>query len=242
MRVPRLHTTQALLSGQNIALEEQASRHLVQVLRFKAGASIRLFNGNGKEFEATLIEAGKKGATIHVDAEINAENTESPLHIHLGIAISKGDRMDWLVQKCTELGVNEISPLLTERVDVKLPADRQAKKQQHWQQIAISGCEQSGRNTLPTINMPLKLSPWLDDVNAEKKLLLDFENEIKIADSNVCNSAALLVGPEGGLSELEVLLAKKMGFSGWRLGKRVLRTETAPLAAISVLQFCFGDF
>ena len=242
MRISRIYTPQPLHTGESLSLEPQASRHLSQVLRLREGAELHLFNGNGDAFCATITSANKKGVELSIGEKLEHSSKESPLETKLGIGISKGDRMDWLIQKCTELGVSEIIPLLSERVDVKLPADRMAKKLQHWQQVAISACEQSGRNQVPAILQPQKLENWVTTVSANKKLVLDFENDDKATSEDASNSIALLVGPEGGLSELEVQAAVQSGFYRWRLGQRVMRTETAPVAALSVLQYLYGDF
>jgi len=165
---------------------------------------------------------------------------ESPLRIEMGIAVSRGERMDWVVQKATELGVTAISPLFTERTEVKLKAERAAKKLRHWQQIAISACEQSGRNQLPTIADFKALPNWLSAVEADRKFVLHHRSDDH-PGGEAPTSVALLIGPEGGLSEAEIEAAMDAGFEAMRLGPRVLRTETAPLAALSVLQSRWGD-
>ena len=241
MRIPRLYTSQNIEPGQRLQLEERAAHYLGQVLRMKAGRQLRLFNGNGLEYPAVIEQADKRRLICQVDAPTQTADKDAPLAIELGIAISKGDRMDLVIQKATELGVTRISPLLTERVDVKLSGDRLEKKQQHWQQVMISACEQCGRNRLVELQNLQALHQWQSTVSAEKKLLLAPEASQTLDSTTSPKSVALLIGPEGGLDDSEIHLCLASGFNGLQLGPRVLRTETAPLAAISILQFVWGD-
>lgn len=241
MRVPRIYTEQVLTVGAEITLEESASRHLCQVLRLGVGDAISLFNGDGRCYPAHISSAERKKACAQVDACVQ-EDPRSPLSIHLGIAISKGDRFDWVLQKATELGVDAISPLQTQRVDVKLKQDRAIKKQRHWQQVLVSACEQCGRNTLPTLAEPLALPDWLASTRADQKWVLSPAHSGDFQESAPPATVALLIGPEGGLEEFEVKMAQQAGFNALQLGPRILRTETAPIAAISVLQYRWGDF
>ena len=166
---------------------------------------------------------------------------ESSLTLTLGLAISRGDRMDYAIQKSTELGVTAVVPLLTERTEVRLKGERQAKKLRHWRQIAISACEQCGRNRLPTIHDIQPLSGWLGTVPDGSRLLLHPRAQYGIGDVEAPAAAVLLVGPEGGFSDREVDAATAAGFRPFALGPRVLRTETAPVAALAILQYCWGD-
>lgn len=241
MRIPRIYTDQPLSAGADLQLDDSASRHLCQVLRLNTGDALVLFNGDGCSYPARISQADKKKAQVIVDA-CDSRSLESPLHIHLGIALSKGDRFDWVLQKATELGVAAITPLQTQRVDVKLNRERAEKKQRHWQQVIVSACEQCGRNRLPHLAEPQVLQHWLASVEAEQKWVLSPAHEGGLQPSQAASSAALLVGPEGGLEDDEVRLALDSGFASLQLGPRILRTETAPLAAISILQFCWGDF
>ncbi len=241
MRNIRIYTNQPLASGQEAKLDTQASRHLVSVLRMTAGNPATLFNGSGGEFQATLLTADSKSCIVSV-GDFRDKESESPLCIHLGIGISRGDRMDWVVQKATELGVSRITPLYTERTEVRLKGDREAKKLRHWQQISISACEQCGRNRLPEIDPPQLLSSWLAAAEGDRKFILHHRAEVMPdATAGKPGRVVLLVGPEGGFSESEVLRAGDARFRGMKLGPRVLRTETAPLAAISILQARWGD-
>jgi 16S rRNA (uracil1498-N3)-methyltransferase len=174
--------------------------------------------------------------------EFDKADRESNLSIHLAIGISRGERMDLIVQKATELGVSEITPLFTERCEVKLSGERLDKKVNHWQQVAISACEQCQRNSLPSINAPVKIEQWQVNCDASLKLVLHHRTDQSLSDMPPpSGQVALLIGPEGGLSEREIEQAISLGFSPLALGPRVLRTETAPLAAISILQSLWGD-
>lgn len=243
MRDIRVFTDQPLTTGKKVTLDTIASRHLATVLRLKAGDPISLFNGQGGEFLATLNECNSKQVTASITDFTDTER-ESPLHIHLGIGMSRGDRMDWIIQKATEVGVTEISPLYTERTEVKLKGDRAEKKLRHWQQVSISACEQSYRNRVPVIHPPITVNQWLSSVEAEKKLVLHHRSQHSISElgEQQTASAALLIGPEGGLSTDEIKRAEAHCFMPLTLGPRVLRTETAPVVAISILQSLWGDF
>lgn len=241
MRIPRVYTPQILSSGQTFELEPQSSHHLGKVLRMKPDDPVILFNGDGNDYSAHITAINKKLLTVFVTS-ISAVETESPLTIHLGIGISKGDKMDWIIQKSTELGINSITPLFTERTETRIKGDRADKKLLHWQQISISACEQSGRSKLPKINSPCNIAEWAGSINAEKKFILHHRCTEKPGGAIKPGSVALLIGPEGGLSDTEIISAQQQNFQSLALGPRVLRTETAPLAAISVIQFLWGDF
>ena len=205
------------------------------------GDALVLFNGQGGEYAATITAVDRHSVNVKTGPYAERD-TESPLSIHLGIALSRGERMDWIVQKSTELGVSTISPLFTEHAGVRLDAQRAGKKTRHWQQVAISACEQCGRNRLPTVAAPQALADWLDSTDAQSRLVLHPRGEPAAALSGTPASVALLVGPEGGLSDVEIARSAAAGFAALQLGPRVLRTETAPLAAIAVLQARWGDF
>jgi 16S rRNA (uracil1498-N3)-methyltransferase len=241
MRNPRIYTEQLLAAGATLALGEDASHHLSRVLRFQVGYAITLFNGDGCEYPATIAAIDKRNVTVNIADAVTADR-ESPLAIHLGIAISKGDRMDLVVQKAVELGVTEITPLISERVEVRLQGERADKKLQHWQGIVIAACEQSARNRVPTLNPIMPLHDWIGSVRADRKFVLHHRSEVNLgAVATKPTSAALLIGPEGGLSDSEIAAAECVDFAPLRLGPRILRTETAPLAAITILQYAFGD-
>lgn len=241
MRNPRIHCPQPLHGGATITLAAEASHHIGRVLRMQAGQPLTLFNGDGSEYPATIAAVDKRQVTVTLGEALLAPRA-SPLAVHLGIAISKGERMDWVIQKATELGVAQITPLDSERVEVRLHGERADKKLAHWSGIAVAACEQSARNRLPLLEPIQPLEQWLAQVQAQCKYVLDHRSAQPL-DTGAAkpDSVALLIGPEGGLSEREIDAARRHGFSALQLGPRVLRTETAPLAALSILQFLWGD-
>ena len=243
MRIPRIFTDQPLSSGANLALTGSAARHLSSALRMSVGQEITLFNGLGGEFSATLTATAKSQVDVSL-GDCREIDRESPLKLHLAIAVSRGERMDWIVQKATELGVTEITPLFSERTEVKLNGERLEKKLRHWQQVSISACEQCQRNRVPIINNALTLDQWLShsrEDSEQLKLVLHHRSDTTLAQHQPPESACLLVGPEGGLSDNEISRAMDKGFAPLTLGPRVMRTETAPLAAISIMQSLWGD-
>lgn len=243
MRIPRIFSPEPLAGREEIELPESASRHLVKVLRMAPGRELILFDGSGGEYRAELSAAGKRARARL--GEFSPQNRQSPLALTLAIGISRGDRFDWVIQKATELGASAIQPLFTERCEVKLSGERLQKKLAHWRQIAASACEQCQRNLLPEVAEPLKLPQYLHSAEAGLKLVLHHRTERDLrqlqAERGNPQSALLLVGPEGGLSGAEIDAALERGFEPLCLGPRVLRTETAPVAALSVLQFHWGD-
>ncbi|WP_039916037.1 16S rRNA (uracil(1498)-N(3))-methyltransferase [Cellvibrio mixtus] len=241
MRIPRIFTEQALITGELLQLEEAASHHLSKVLRMQAGRELILFNGAGGEFAAVIQDVSKKSVTVAI-AEHLADNRESPLQLELAIGISRGERFEWVLQKATELGVTKITPLITERTEVKVGGDRQEKLIDRWQQIIISACEQCQRNLLPELSTPLQISDWLATVNSELRFVLHHRDSKTLPAEQKPQSVTLLIGPEGGLSESEIAQAQAKHFNALTLGPRVLRTETAPVAAISLVQYLWGDF
>ncbi|MDP2547182.1 MULTISPECIES: 16S rRNA (uracil(1498)-N(3))-methyltransferase [unclassified Oceanobacter] len=241
MSSPRIFTNQPLIVGQTVTLDEQPSLHLLRVLRLTVTAPVRLFNGDGCEYQGTIATANKKQAEIHI-VTASAAEAIPPLPLHLGQVISKGDKMDFTIQKATELGVSQITPLFSERCDVRLKGERLEKKIEHWQKVALSACEQSGRNRIPQVLPALSLNDWYARCDAERRLILHPHNQQPLQQAHPPASVALLVGPEGGLTDTEVAAGAAHGFQGLLLGPRILRTETAALAAVSVLQFLWGDF
>ncbi|MDP2227028.1 MAG: 16S rRNA (uracil(1498)-N(3))-methyltransferase [Moraxellaceae bacterium] len=238
----RFYIPLPLSAGTDISLPDEASHHLLRVLRAQVGDSFVLFNGDGGEFDATLTEAGKKSARVHIGT-FRPDDRESPLHTHLGQVMSRGERMDYAIQKATELGVSVITPLTSERCELKLRGEERAdKKLEHWRRIAIAACEQCGRNRLPVIHAPQSLAEWLASSSASLRLVLAPTAGDALPASRDTTSAALLIGPEGGLSAAEIAGAQAAGFLCWQIGPRVFRTETAPVAALALLQARFGDF
>lgn len=242
MRLTRVHVPGPLAPGSRRALEGDAANHIARVLRLRPGDPLTLFDGSGAEHPAR-IEEFHRSAVIVTVGDPSAPLRESPLCLTLAQGISRGERMDWVVQKSTELGVSHIVPIQTERTVVKLDAQQSARKLQHWQAIAIAACEQSGRNTLPRIAAPQTLHDFLRDTDADAtRLLLSPAGALRINDltPRACR-ITVLIGPEGGLSEPEQRAALGAGFLAVRLGPRVLRTETAAVAALTLLQHRFGD-
>jgi len=241
MRTTRIYVDLALASGQEVLLPITQSTHLLRVLRLRAGAPLTLFNGRGGEYAAELIAAGKSGARLAVRGHAAVER-ESPLHLSLLQGIARGERMDVIVQKATELGVQRIVPLSCEFSVVRLDAVNRQRRAEHWRAVAIAACEQCGRNRLPEIEPIVDLAEACAAGGAELRLmLLPQAPESLAALAPGLSRALMLVGPEGGLSGREQLLAQRSGFRPCRLGPRILRTETAPLAALAVLQALAGD-
>ncbi len=241
MRIPRIYTPAALNSGATIELDENAFNHAVRVLRLKQSDSLILFNGQGGEYEAELTEVQKKLANASI-GQFHDKVCESPLTIILGQCISRGEKMDYTIQKAVELGVTEIVPLFSERCGVKLNQERMEKRLRHWHSVIISACEQCGRNRIPTLHPAIALIEWQQQLNTSLKLVLNPTAADTLATlSKPANDVALLIGPEGGLSDSEIKSATEHGFNGIRLGPRILRTETAGLTALSIIQQLWGD-
>ena len=243
MRIPRIFTDQIITVGNQIKLSAVASHHIIHVLRITTGRQIILFNGQGGEYSGVVASTTKKIASIEI-TEFQDVDRESPLSVELAICLIKNDRMDWLLQKATELGVSNISLLVSERTHYKIKADRTAKKLQHWQQIVISACEQSGRTAVPTIQVPKAFDAWLATAAADERYILHPGSHQKSHKSyhDSPSSLALLIGPEGGFTDIEFNLAMDNQFSPLTLGPRILRAETAPLVALAIVQRQFGDF
>jgi 16S rRNA (uracil1498-N3)-methyltransferase len=243
MRIPTIYTETELVENLEIKLDNSASHHIVNVLRMKEGDHVRLFNGNGFFFSAALTQSSKKSVSVFINAS-EKSFTESSLHTHLGQVMSRGDRMDYAIQKSTEMGVNEITPLMSERCELKLKADRENKRLAHWQQVAISASEQCGRATIPLIHPVSSLEEWLKKQgNTGLSLVFHHRDTQNLAQIQSAPSHVnLLIGPEGGLSETEIEQAKQANFLACTFGPRVMRTETAPVACLSILQWLWGDF
>ncbi|MFK3792089.1 16S rRNA (uracil(1498)-N(3))-methyltransferase [Pseudomonas piscis] len=239
MRLSRFFIDTPLSLGEHELPEAQA-HYIARVLRMAEGDALQVFDGSGQEFRGTLVEVGKKRVRISLD-ESFAGQPESPLRIHLGQGLSRGERMDWAIQKATELGVDQITPIFSERCEVRLKDERADKRLLHWRQVAISACEQCGRSKVPVIHPPLLLADWLKQTAADLKLVLHPVAQPLESHARP-GSLAFLIGPEGGLSDAEVEQAQGAGFLPARLGPRVLRTETAPVVALAVAQQLWGDF
>jgi 16S rRNA (uracil1498-N3)-methyltransferase len=240
MRVPRIYTPQPLTTGAVVALEEEAANHVGRVLRLRPGAPLRLFNGAGGEFEAAVAQAGKREVTVEIGAHLAGE-AESPLQLTLIQSISRGERMDFTLQKAVELGVTRIVPVFSARSVVSLDGDRLERRHEHWMKIIVGACEQSGRNRLPQLAAACDLAQALASGPEGLRLVLDPVGAEALSALPGASAITLLVGPEGGLDDRELAQARAAGFRGLRLGPRVLRTETAALVALSVLQARWGD-
>ena len=239
MRLSRFFIDAPLSLGQHDLPEAQA-HYIGRVLRHAAGDAVQLFDGSGQEFLGELIEVGKKNVRVELREQF-AGQAESSLRVHLGQGLSRGERMDWAIQKATELGASEITPIASERCEVRLKDERADKRMAHWRQVAISACEQCGRSVLPILHPPMLLAEWLQHSSADLKLVLHPVAEPLASHAHPA-TLAFLIGPEGGLSDAEVAQAKAAGFHAARLGPRVLRTETAPVVALAVAQQLWGDF
>ena len=242
MRIPRVYYPNPIPLEQEFELTEDAGHHIATVLRIKPNRPIVLFNGDGNEYSAQVISVQRKKVTVEADACLSLAK-ESPLHLHLGQGVSKGDRMDIVLQKSVELGVTEITPVITERCTVKLDESRWEKKIQQWQKIIIGACEQSGRNIIPVLNAPVNLSQWLSSSTNTTRLVLapGAEQSLSRQPYNT-QGFRLLIGPEGGLSDTEIHQANENGYQSVSLGPRILRTETAAITSLSILQAQHGDF
>ncbi len=244
--VPRFHCPVPLASTQALLLPPVAARH-VQVLRLQPGDTVTLFNGGlppdgkaGGEFEATILRMGRSDVEVQVGAH-HAVEREAAIQVHLAIGMPANERMDWLVEKATELGVVSIQPLVSERTVLRLSGERAERKRQHWQGIAVAACEQSGRNRVPLVAPVLGFAPWLAQASSRLRWILSLA-----ATSQPISHRAktlgdppqpltLLSGPEGGLTLAEEKLAMASGFAPVSLGRRVLRAETAAMAALAAL-------
>lgn len=241
MRIPRIYHPESVSVGCDIALNDDAAHHVGRVLRMTTGQAVQLFDGSNHVFNARISHTDKKNVHVAVlDARV--DDRESPLHIHLGQVMSRGEKMEFTVQKSIELGVNIITPLLSERCGVKLDAERMSKKIQQWQKIAIAACEQCGRNIVPAIRPAISLAEWCAEPDEAIRLNIHPRASVSINTlAQQITRVRLLIGPEGGLSPDEIAMTAKHAFTDILLGRRVLRTETTALTAITALQVRFGD-
>lgn len=240
----RFFTDHALTPGITVTLSESAAAHATRALRLSVGDAVTLFNGDGFDYECTLITVNKNAAVAKVAGRRKIEN-ESPLRITLLQGISSGDRMDFTIQKAVELGVTHIQPIATERSVVKLSVDRAQKRVAHWQNIAASACEQSGRAAVPQVSTPISLAQWLtaNSHANQTRILLNPVGAMQLKSvPKPMQEVQLLIGAEGGLSQHEIDTALAQGFQSIVLGPRILRTETAALTAIATMQTLWGDF
>lgn len=243
MRLTRVYIDQPLAPGAHVTLSESAGAHLVRVLRLREGEACVLFNGDGHDYDARLLSAGKRGVEAEVDG-VRVVDNESPLRLVLLQGIARGEKMDLILQKATELGVAAIVPVFADRTEVRLDGERLEKRIAHWRSVVTSACEQSGRARVPDVSPPRGLTEAVAALDADTlKLTLDplGEHRFDTLSPSIAGGIVIGIGPEGGWSEKDRDILRKHGFSGLRLGPRVLRTETAGLAAIAALQAKFGD-
>ena len=241
MRVSRLFLDGDLSPGRVIGLPPEAANYVGRVLRLRSGDPVTLFNGRGGEWEARVGE-GSRGHFVVEVGEHRARESESPLAVTLGLGISRGERMDFGLQKAVELGVAEVVLLVTERCVVQLDAERALSRRAHWHRVMASACEQCGRNRLPRLGEVAGVADWLGAAGSGARLVLSPVAEAALSDlPRPQGTVTLLIGPEGGLAPAELALAAHWGFTPLRLGPRILRTETAVVAALAALQACWGD-
>jgi 16S rRNA (uracil1498-N3)-methyltransferase len=243
MPISRIFQSTHFSVNETVVIDEAASHHLARVLRTEVGDKIIIFNGQGGEYQAQITQVAKKNITVQINHFV-ACNRESPLDLTLAQGISRGDKMDYTIQKAVELGVKKIVPLLTERCTVKLDVEKRQKRWQHWYSIIIGACEQSGRTQLPELTVPLSLNEWMQQMQMPQTafvLVPTAEVPLKKMSIQSGESVLLLVGPEGGLTDQEITNVCQKGFNSLNLGPRILRTETAAVAALTALQCLFGD-
>jgi 16S rRNA (uracil1498-N3)-methyltransferase len=243
MRTIRSFIDAPIVHGQEILLPEQSSNHIVRVLRLQIGDVFHLFNGDGRDYVAEIISIEKKGAKARILSCIEVAN-ESALRIHLYQSIARGDKMDWILQKATELGVSVFTPIISDRTEVKLDGERSDKKLSHWQGVIRSACEQCGRALIPEVNLPIAINQLNINLKTAQGFYLEPSAKLGIKELTiqVDQELHLTIGPEGGFSERDTRLLQTAGFQGLRIGPRILRTETAGLAVIAALQSQYGDW
>ena len=242
MRLTRIHVPSTLKPDAELRLPASGAYHIARVLRLRAGAALIVFDGAGHEHHAEISQLEGDKVIVRIGQRVSG-TPESNLHITLVQGISRSERMDWTLQKATELGVSTIAPILTARSVVRLDDKQAGKKLEHWQGIVVGACEQSGRSVLPQVHAPARLRDYLRDTRKDgMRLVLSPTAPASLAGLNSLSSTVeLLIGPEGGLDDDEIMLAEQAGFTPVRLGPRVLRTETASVVALSVLQALWGD-
>ncbi|EEY93262.1 putative 16S rRNA methyltransferase RsmE [Acinetobacter junii SH205] len=234
----RFYIETELNTGNTIELTESVFHHWVRVLRAKVQEKAIFFNGKGGEYRVTLTEINKKNAFVSVD-HFEAIDRTAPFKVILGQVMSKGDRMDYAIQKATELGVTTIQLLTSDRCEMRLKYDRDQKKLDHWQSVAVAACEQCGMNIVPKVLAPISIEEWIQTDLPISRFVMAPNKDQKNVLLDAQPELALLIGPEGGLSESEIRLSNQHGFVNWCIGDRVLRTETAPVVALSILNYHF---
>jgi 16S rRNA (uracil1498-N3)-methyltransferase len=243
MRIPRIYTSGNLHASQIVSIDAQAHKHVKDVLRLNVGDRVSLFNGDGYDYAGTITELNKKSTLIQLGKQSQTD-TESPLHIHLLQPLCRSEKMDWCLQKATELGVSKITPFVSARVNIKLSGNRLNKKMEHWRSVINSACEQSGRAIIPQLSPPLSLEKAINDSPTDCIKVIATptasQNELGTLDSNA-EKCVCLIGPEGGFTEEETVNANLADFQSCLLGPRILRLETAVIATITLTQARWGD-
>ena len=243
VRITRVFLPQSLVSGESIQINDESAHYILTVLRLKAGYSLVVFNGEGGEYQATITDLGRKKSLTLLIGEHQFRDSESSIQTTLAVGISRGERMDYAVQKAAELGVTTISPLLTEYCVVKLNSQQAERRHRHWQRIVEHACEQSGRTIVPGIDFPVSLTDWLLQPRQGCRLLFHPDQSRDLQHVNTVDQQFhLLIGPEGGFSDTEYTQAIAAGFQPVSIGPRVLRAETAVVAALTSIQLRWGDF
>ena len=237
----RLYLPQPLVSGTTLDLPEEAVRHLVQVLRMGSGERLTVFNGEGGEYAAELVEVGRRSARLRVDGH-DPVSREAPLTVTIAQCVSKGDRMDYALQKATELGAAGFAPVLSTRGVVKLDGERWEKKVEHWKGVVTGAAEQSGRTVVPSVAAPERFEAYVGVPRPGLKLILAPGGDTRLSALPLDQPVTALIGPEGGFDEAELALADRQGWRRLVLGPRILRTETAPVALLAALLARAGDY
>ncbi len=240
MRIPRIFQDQPLAAGNTVYLDETGIHHIINVLRLKPDAELILFNGDGHDYPCRLLETSRKEARVRIQDCLSVDR-ESPLVTHLALGISKGERMDYAIQKSVELGVNRITPLITERCVVRLDSKRESKRLLHWQGVIQGACEQCGRAILPKLHTVIRYEQFLADPLEGQKMILDPRSSTNLSLCEKPQVLILMIGPEGGFSKTERELAYQHNTLGVQLGPRVMRTETAVVAGLTAVQTLWGD-
>ena len=241
MRIPRFFIDNPLIVDSCFDIPTELAHYMHNVLRLRVGSPIVLFNGNGHDYPAEIVDIQKRNASVLVNSQI-ALSLESPLHLHLGQGVSKGERMELALQKSVELGVSEITPIITENCNVKLDEARWEKKLASWKKLIIGACEQSQRNVIPRLHAPVTMQQWLGQTSTLSKIILAPGAKTYLSSTNKPQKGfRIVIGPEGGLSEQEVYTATQTGYLPVNIGSRILRTETAAIACLSILQAIHGD-
>lgn len=242
MRTPRLFIDCELQVSTDVELSDELYRHIHKVLRLKTEEQLTLFNGRGIDFIGIIAEISKRSLIVHILDQISADN-ESPVSTHLYQAISKGDRMDNAIQKSVELGVTEITPIISDRTVVRIDQKRMDKKQLHWKKIIIGACEQSGRAIIPTLHPVCSYNDAISSLNTTNSYVLSPYTEKKLSSIDpMIKQCNFIVGPEGGFSDEELSYARKYSVTEISAGKRILRTETAPIVMLAAIQTLAGDY